>query len=56
MLYVEYSSANSREIYHSYRCSYCGEHLGEYLHDFNKSTVQNDIDGWEYCPYCGEKL
>lgn len=56
MLDIEYSSANSHDIYHSYRCSYCGKHLGEYLHVFGNGDIQNDIDEWEYCPYCGEKL
>lgn len=40
--------------YISYTCSNCGKFLGTYMREGN--DILDDIDGWNYCPYCGSKL
>lgn len=36
------------------RCGHCNKHLGE--DETIKDKNYNEIEGWCYCPYCGEPL
>ena len=58
MVKYGFSSANNERIYHEYVCDYCGKHLGsiEIVYDGNNTKEYDDIVGWNFCPYCGDKL
>jgi DNA-directed RNA polymerase subunit RPC12/RpoP len=51
---IGYSSASYERAYKQLVCSHCGELLGSYERIEDKEY--NDIEGWNYCPYCGSEL
>ena len=44
-------SENNNRIM-EWKCDSCSKKIGEYHYD----SGRDDIKGWVYCPYCGEKL
>lgn len=58
MVKYGYSSCTNERIYHEYICDYCGKHLGgiETINKCDYTEEYDDIVGWNFCPYCGERL
>jgi hypothetical protein len=49
-----YVSASHERTYRQLICSHCNNLLGTYERIGDKEFT--DIEGWKYCPYCGEEL
>lgn len=49
-----YSSVSTEREYHQYICSHCEKLLGVY--ERSGEYIRDDIEGWNYCPYCGCEL
>lgn len=58
MVKYGYTSFTNERQYGEYVCECCGKHLGsiEIVYDGNNAKEYDDIVGWNFCPYCGDKL
>lgn len=58
MVKYGYTSFTNERKYSEYVCGCCGKHLGsiEIVYDGNNTKEYDDIVGWNFCPYCGDKL
>lgn len=58
MVKYGYSSITQERTYYEYICEHCGKHLGaiEIVREDGREIVQDDIIGWNFCPYCSEAL
>ena len=54
MIDIGYSNISENHIHHTIVCGCCGKRLGNY--DIEDGKEYNDIDGWKFCPYCGNEL
>lgn len=54
MIETGFTSAIDKRIYYQLCCSYCGHDLGCY--EMIDGKEYNDIEGWNFCPYCGREL
>ena len=58
MVKYGYTSFTDKYKYGEYICGCCEKHLGriEIIYDGNQTKEYDDIVGWNFCPYCGNKL
>lgn len=58
MVKYGYSSITDKHIYHEYVCEHCGNCLGtiEIIFTDGHTKERDDLSGWNFCPYCGERL